>query len=114
MPQFTKRGHRYFVSYITGPSHVLLGLAFGQADGEPLLVQKPPVGGCHHVPLDEGRIREAVRDGLADARDRAGIALHATEIVYVADDSPRYDTYRHCAYLLAERVASGGEFIPRD
>ena len=110
MPQFTKHGHRYFVSYITGPSHVLLGLAFGQADAAPAIFEIPPVGGCHHGSLDEARIRDAVRGGLADARERAAITLHATEIVYVADDSPRYDLYRHCAFLLAERVGRGGEF----
>ena len=98
------------IPWFTGPSHVLLGLAFGPGDGEPVMVRKPPVGGCDHGRLDEASIREAVRDGLADARARAGVTLSATEIVYVADDSPRYDIYRHCAYLLAERVGSGGEF----
>jgi hypothetical protein len=114
MPHFTKQGHRYFVTYITGPSHVRLGLAFGASDGEPAMIQRPPVAACDHGRLDEESIRAAVRDGLADARDRAGVTVRATEIVYVADDSPRYDIYRHCAFLLAERVGRGGEFLENE
>jgi hypothetical protein len=90
---------------------VLLRLAFRQQDGEPVLVQEPPVGGCHHAPLEEARIRKAVLDGVAEARQTAGFSLYAAEILYVADDSPRYDIYQHCAYLLAQRPASGAEFV---
>jgi hypothetical protein len=89
---------------------VLLGLAFGQSEGEPVMVMQPPVSGCQHASLEEALIRKAVRDGLAEAREKAGTAFHVTEIVYVADDSPRYDIYQDCACLLAQRVASGAEF----
>lgn len=111
MPHFTKHGDRYFVSHITGPSHVLLGIAFRQQDGEPVLIQQPPMGGCHHAALEEACIKKAVLDGVAEARQTVGFSLQAVEIVYVADDSPRYDIYQHCAYLLAQRVASGAEFV---
>jgi hypothetical protein len=38
--------------------------------------------------------------------------MHTTEIVYVANDSPRYSLYPHCAYLIAHRVASVEPFAP--
>ena len=90
---------------------MLLGIAFRNQDGELLLIQQPPVGGCHHATLEEARIKKAVLDGVAEARQTTGFSLHAAEIVYVANDSPRYDIYKHCANLLAQRVAAGAEFV---
>lgn len=107
MPTFTRKNGRYFVSYITGPSHVLLGLSFGPASTQPALVRQPRVNHCDHGPLDESRIREAVMAGVAEA----GVQLHPVEIVYCEGDSPRYELYQHCGCVLAQRVASGAEFI---
>jgi hypothetical protein len=106
MPGFTQKDGRYFVSYITGPSHVYLGLAFGQSPAEPAMIRQPKLGHCDHGPLDEQRIRDAVFAGVAESQS----GLHPTEIIYVEDDSARYDIYQHCAFLLAQRVASGAEF----
>jgi len=61
---------------------------------------------CDHHPLEERLIGEAVIAGVAAASRE----LHPTEIIYVGDDSPRYEIYQHCAFLLAQRVASGAEF----
>ena len=106
MPGFWRQHDRYFVTYITGPSHVLLGLSFGSAGIEPSLVRLPRAGSCDHGPLDESRIREAVMAGVA----AAGVPLHPVEIVYCDGDSPRYEIYQHCGCVLAQRVASGAEF----
>lgn len=64
-------------------------------------------GHCDHGPLDESRIRETVMAGVA----AAGVPLHPLEIVYTEGDSPRYELYQHCGYLLAQRVASGAVFL---
>ena len=106
MPGFTQKDGRFFVFYITGPSHVLLGLAFGQSPAEPIMVCQPKSHRCDHEALDERRIRAAVLAGVADSKSE----LHPTEIIYVEDDSPRYEIYQHCAFLLAQRVASGAKF----
>src|ERR1035438_3080227 len=100
MPGFTQKDGRFFVSYITGPSHVLLGLSFGQSSIEPVMIRQPKSHSCDHGPLDERRIREAVIAGVAAADSN----LYPTEIIYVEDDSPRYEMYQHCAFLLAQRV----------
>jgi len=41
----------------------------------------------------------------------AGVQLHPVEIVYCEGDSSRYELYQHCGCVLAQRVASGAEFI---
>ena len=106
MPTFARKKDRYFVSYITGPSHVLLGLSFGPAGTQPVVVRQSRPSRCDHGPLDESRIREAVMAGVAEA----GVQLHPAEIVYCEGDSPRYELYQRCGYVLAQRVASGAEF----
>jgi hypothetical protein len=69
MPQFGHKDGFDTVSLITGPSHVFLGIRFG--DGPAELVKQPPIGSCQHGVLDEARIREAVRSGLAKANAEA-------------------------------------------
>ena len=110
MPQFSQRNGRFFVSYITGPSHVLLGLAFGERPATPVLVRQPAVGACSHGQLDEGQILAAVLAGIAAAKHETGRTLNPTEIIYVENDSPRYSLYQHCAYLIAQRVTNGESF----
>lgn len=107
MPTFTRKNDRYFVSYITGPSHVLLGLSFGDAGTPPAMVRLPHSGDCSHEPLDQSRIEKAVMAGIIEA----GVQLHPVEIVYSEGDSAQYELYQHCGCVLAQRVASGAEFI---
>ena len=106
MPSFTRKNGRYFVSYITGPSHVLLGLAFDSTAASPTVHREPRRGACDYGTLDESKIRDAVVAGAAEAN----VQLHPVEIIYVENDSPRYDLYKYCAYLLAKRVAAGEAF----
>ena len=104
MPTFTTEGNRLFVSYITGPSHVRLGLAFSEmAIPLPTIVCQPPIGTCNHGETEEALLVEAVAAGVAHVNP----SLHVAEIVYVANDSPHYSLYRHCARLLAERFLQG-------
>src|SRR5688572_32274157 len=86
---------------LAGPSHVFLGIRFGEGPFE--LQKEAPNGCCHHDVLDEGRIREAVRSGLARANAETGTSLDAAAVKYVENDSPRYDLFERCAYLLASR-----------
>ena len=106
MPSFTRKNGKYFVLYTTGPSHVLLGLAFDSTAASPTLHREPRRGECDHGALEESKIRDAVVAGAAEAN----VQLHPVEIVYVENDSPRYDLYKYCAYLLAKRVAAGEAF----
>ena len=93
----------YTISCITGPSHVWLGLAFANgASTVPELVERPAIGDCHHDRLEADRILAAVREGIEDAN----VGLFVGRIEYVANDSPRYELYRHCAKSLAEYVVA--------
>jgi hypothetical protein len=70
MPSFFIKAGRHFVSVITGPQHVLLGIRFTDQTVEPQLVKLPPVGSCFHGALDEQKIREAVQGVLAAIEQR--------------------------------------------
>ena len=112
MPHFFQQGDVRFVSFITGPSHNLLGLQFGShVAGQPVVEAKPAVGACDHGQIDEVELRNAVVLGVADSGAPESATLFVRRIVYVIDDSPRYDIYRHCAKLLARRMLADG--LPR-
>ena len=107
MPQFGHKDGFDTVSLITGPSHVFLGIRFG--DGPVELVKQKPIGSCQHGVLDKARIREAVRSGLAKANAEGGPLLDAAAVMYVENDSPQYEMFEHCAYLLASRRSRPAE-----
>jgi hypothetical protein len=106
MPVFTRKGSRLFITCITGPAHVLLGLSFLREPIEPVLIRQPYPNRCDHGKLDVARIREAVLSGVAEAKSD----LYPSEIIYTEGDSPSYDIYQHCAFLLTQRSALGGKF----
>lgn len=110
MPNIWTRGRSTFVAYITGPTHNLLGLEFG--DGQLAVEALPARGGCEHGAIDEDLLRKAVADGLRDAESQTGVSLRACRITYVANDSPQYGIYRHCAKLIACQVGGGGNTDP--
>lgn len=101
MPQFGHKDGFDTVVLITGPSHVFLGIRFG--DGPLELMKQPPIGSCQHGALNEARIREAVRSGLAKGNAGGGTSFDAAAVMYVENDSPRYDLFERCAYLLASQ-----------
>ena len=111
MPSFWKDDKHLFITYITGPSHVLLGLAAttGADAGGVVMVRRPAAGRCGCGTIDEEEVRRAVLAGIDEANRELRTCWHATEIVYVEADSPRYSLYRHCAKLLIEHLNAGWE-----
>jgi hypothetical protein len=100
MPTFGRIDDLLVASYISGPSHIWLGIAFSASPiASPKIVVRPAIGDCCDSSLDSERIQDAVTKGIQDA----GIVLSIERIEYVANDSPRYDIYRHCARRMAER-----------
>lgn len=100
MPTYMKDGERHFVSLITGPSHVRLGVEFSTVPVEtPRVVCESAIGERVHGKIDETALVSAVRSGIAEVSAN----LHPAEIVYVDNDSPRYSLFSQCAKLLAER-----------
>jgi hypothetical protein len=110
MPQFVEKDGRYCVSYITGPSHVWLGLRFGTFVQPVRIVQEPPIGAVQSTPIEESVLLQSVSAGIAEAAERVGGTLSLAEVSYVANDTPRAALYQYCAYLIATRVLQGGEF----
>lgn len=113
MPVYWKQGPRYYVSYITSPSHVRLGLTFDKHANAPSLTCEPAIGKGPPTQFDEEKIVEAVLAGVYEVNLEHNRHLNVTDIAYVADDSPRYSLYQHCAKLIAERVVQGGDFPER-
>jgi hypothetical protein len=104
MPQFGHQGGFDTVAYITGPSHVFLGVRFSEEpSGSIELLKYPPVGAHDRGQLDERKIAESIQAGVAAANTETGAKLAVAQAFYVEDDSPRYDLFERCAYLLASR-----------
>jgi len=113
MPSYTQSGEFYGVSYITGPAHVLLQVSFASVPvSEPSLVALPAVSALPHTALDPQQILGAVLSAATATNAELGTAFFPAVIRYVADDSPRYSLYAHCATLLIRRLASGEPFQP--
>jgi hypothetical protein len=102
MPSFSEHEGRYFVQYVTGPSHLSLGLCFSEAPNIPIIVRKSSIGECLHK-TDENKIVEAVLAGVKEANQKLKKTLYVSEIIYVENDTPRYELYKYCTYLLAKR-----------
>ena len=100
------------MSYVTGPSHVTLGLSFDGRSARPRLVKAPAVGECSHGALDEAQILAAVNEGIAKATENSASTLYLSEVVYVENDSPKYDLFRYCAYLISRRLLNNEPFSP--
>ena len=112
MAHFFQRDGVFFVTYVTGPRHVALGLAFG-ASSEPFVLIKRkqrPAKPCDHGTLDGQQILEAVRTGLNKATSSLRSELHLTKVVYFEGDSPEYGLYGYCAYLIAKRFLENQPF----
>ena len=61
MPGFIVKEGRHFVSYITGPSHILLGIKFTKEPVHVQVVKEPAQGMCFHGSLDESQILAACK-----------------------------------------------------
>jgi hypothetical protein len=113
MPRFFQSGEFRAVSFITGPAHVLLQIAFAPHPvADPSLVELPPVTPGSQRTVDPEQIRSAVLDATATTNAELGTSFHPALIRYISDDSPRYDIYTHCTALLIRRMASGEPFDP--
>ena len=102
MPSFLLRDGRHYVSYITGPTHTLLGVKFTDQPCQPNMVKHKAVSGAPHEQLDESRIAMAVEEVLIELRQN-GAPVFAAEIAYVEDDSPRYTAFKIAATLLVRQ-----------
>ena len=113
MPQYFQSGRFPGISYITGPSHVSLQLAFvGQLEHEPELIALQPSGRCSHATLDPQRVRSAVVEAANETNRDLGTAFFPAAIAYVPNDSPRYDLFGYCTTLLLRRLSNGEPFQP--
>jgi len=104
MPQFGHQNGFDTVWMITGPSHVLLGIRFSkEASVSMELIKRASIGGCIHERLDEKSIADSILAGVAAANAITGAKLVVAEAFYIENDSPRYDLYEQCAFLLASK-----------
>lgn len=100
MAQVYQKDDLFVVQYVTGPQHVWLAVKFSCGKLAPTVVRRPPIGECFHGKIDEQRVLESV---TAAAEEQG---LHAERIEYVANDSPNYEIYAHCARRLAKHASS--------
>ena len=99
VPTFSVQDGRHFVAYVTGPSHIRLGLLLTTAPVEnPLIIERPQSDNARTAKSTAAELVGAVRVGIASV----SAAIYAAEIIYVANDSPRTRSFRG-VQLFAER-----------
>ncbi len=114
MPRYTTDGNALFVSIVTGPHHVLLGLVLVESPRtEIVLTSLPPVGRVAGLAIDPEMVAEAVGRGVAAANSRFGTAYNVAEVIFVEDDTNRKSLFQRCAELIVERVAKELPFEPK-
>ncbi|MFN3168873.1 MAG: hypothetical protein ACE37H_17625 [Phycisphaeraceae bacterium] len=97
MPAFSREGDLFCAQLITGPSHVWLGVRFAvDPIDKPSVIKRKPIGSCFHGDLSESEIIHAVTQMIAEI----DVGYYASEIEYVANDSPRYGMYARCVELI--------------
>ena len=93
-------------SHIPGPSHNWLGLrlvADSVVDTVITRLERRP----HSTDLNEDMIALAVKRGADAENGESGTRWHIADIVYVADDSPRYYVYEMLSRKIVSAMNSG-------
>ena len=108
MPSYIEKDGSYFISYITGPKHILLGLRFVTEASTVEIIKNPSVSDRFCQDMDEQKLLLAVEDGLRAHSQECGLRLFVSKLEYVADDSPDYALFAHCTQLLARRFTHDG------
>ena len=97
-----------YVARITGPTHNLLQLKLSNVPGSPLNCEELfSAGKCNHGELDQTKITDAVKVGVAAANAKSGTMFHPVHIRYVANDTGPEDIYQLLAEALVSKVAAG-------
>ncbi|BFM13651.1 hypothetical protein R50072_38040 [Simiduia litorea] len=111
MPQFTRSGDHYRVTYISGPSHVLLGLLLDEGNETKIdMVGLGAVGTCNHGSHNLENMKQGVIEGVSKANTKFSTNFSIKEIEYVENDTPNYTLYAHCAYLIIKGIYEGEQF----
>lgn len=111
---FSRRDQFFQASRITGPTHNLLALSFGEQHdaAAPTIEALPPVGACRHAPLDPQQIFAAVLDGVDMANMQFGVQFGVQRVQYVENDTGPERMYGVLAIKLIEHLVGGGTFEP--
>lgn len=105
MPQFCISDGVHYVSYVTGPRSLLLGVRFGPA------TQKPKVSVIRMSnPASEAPAEESIISAICAGVGRSFPEQHVQEVVLVDSDSAPISLYEHAAFLLADAVGRGESF----
>lgn len=112
MPQYLKSKNTFIISYITGPEHIALGLDICHGEIKDFVINKKPASGaCKHPRLDELKIKESVKRGLAKANEEFATDYAISAVDYIENDSPNYTLYEHCAYLIVKAIEGKTDFM---
>lgn len=110
--RFSKDENFYQVSWISGPRHNFLAIAFAENDdrSEPQIQMLPPRGECRHTALKEDEILNFVQQGIAEANRAFKTNFRVNCIKYVENDTSPEKQYVMLAYRIIERLAAGDMF----
>lgn len=111
--QFIQDGELYKVVKITGPTHNLLGLAFGGQQNDEVVVDILSLedeASRQQQTLDSAEIEAQVFEGVNTANAEFGTQYCVKRIQYVSTDSPPAETYKELAASLVQRLVQNEPF----
>ncbi len=109
--QFSRDGDWYQVIRITGPSHNLLGLKFGEPDSPQPVVERLSVSNEASV-IEADDVKRQVLEGLSEANAQLGTEYQVAAIRFVTTDTPSSNIYSSLARILVEQLAQEATFTP--
>ena len=101
--QFSRDHEWYQVVRITGPTHNLLGLKFGEREMLQPIIEALSVDDGEATNIAD-TIKQQVIEGVAEANAEAGTDYKVAAIRYVVTDTPSSSIYRSLAKSLVEQL----------
>ena len=89
----------------------MLGLLLDEKSASDVAITSLGAAGtCNHGTLNLERIKDRVTEGVTKANESFGTTFKVKEIEYVENDTPDYNLYAYCAFLIIKGLHEGVEF----
>ncbi len=108
--QFTYDGEIYKVFRITGPSHNLLGISFGNTGTVTAKIEPLRINGDKNESIHESNVQEQVLSGINEINDELGTDYKVKRIQFISSDTPSKNIYKELSKELVRQIERKGEF----
>lgn len=108
--QYIYNGEIYKIVRVTGPSHNLLGISFGDIADLSLNVEDLSVKTEGKEGILASNVQKQVISGINEINNELGTNFIAKKIQFMSSDTPSSTIYKELSKELVKRIESNGEF----